>query len=400
VGERGPADPGRRPGVLMVTGAYYPELSGAGLQCRELIRQLGDAARVAVLTTTADRALPSADERDGVPVWRVFVNPRSRWSKLAAGLRMAAALVRERRRFSILHLHGFSQKSIVLVLFGLLTGKRIAVKLTSIGHDDPASMRDRGGMAFWCYSRAHVFFGVSPRFRSIYESSELPRDRFRLIPNGVDLARFSPASPADRRALRARLGIAADVPMLLFVGFFSREKCPDVLFEAWTRMAAAGDHTSVLVFVGGNRPGYYEVDPSLADQIRVRAGQLSLEGRLRFVDSTQEIETYYRAADIFVMPSVREGLPNALLEAMACGLACVATRLEGVTDTILDDSASGILVPPRDVPALTTALVALVGDPARARSMGARAREHVARTYSAATTAQQYLAAYRDMQAS
>jgi glycosyltransferase involved in cell wall biosynthesis len=313
---------------------------------------------------------------------------------------MAAVLVRERRRFSILHLHGFSQKSIVLVLFGLLTRKRVAVKLTSVGHDDPASMRDRGGMAFWCYSRAHVFFGVSPRFRSIYESSGLPRDRFRLIPNGVDLARFSPASPADRRALRARLGIAADAPMLLFVGFFSREKCPDILFEAWTRMAAAGDRTSVLVFVGGNRSGYYEVDPSLADEIRVRAGQLNLEGRLRFVDSTLEIETYYRAADIFVMPSVREGLPNALLEAMACGLACVATRLDGVTDTILDDGASGILVPPRDVPALTTALVALVHDPARTRDMGARAREHVARTYSAATTAQQYLAAYRDMQAS
>ena len=64
----------------MVTGAYFPELSGAGLQCRALIGRLQDRVDFSVLTTTADRSLPADDVQDGVPVYRVFINPGSWWS--------------------------------------------------------------------------------------------------------------------------------------------------------------------------------------------------------------------------------------------------------------------------------------------------------------------------------
>ena len=279
-----------KPGVLMVTGAYFPEMSGAGLQCRELVRQLRDAVRFTVLTTTTDPSLPANDERDGVPVRRVFVDPTSVWSKLTAGLRMTRVVLTERRRFSILHLHGFSQKSMLLIALGLMSGKRIGIKLTSVGHDDPASMRARGRLAYWCYSRAHVFFGVSPRFRALYEASDLSRERFRLIPNGVDLERFKPASLDERRALRVELGLPADGALILFVGFFSREKCPDLLFDAWSRMATRDHSSSALVFVGATRSGYYEVDERLAQDIRDRATRLGLAARLRFVEATHEIE--------------------------------------------------------------------------------------------------------------
>jgi glycosyltransferase involved in cell wall biosynthesis len=86
-----------------------------------------------------------------------------------------------------------------------------------------------------------------------------------------------------------------------------------------------------------------------------------------------------------------------LLEAMACGTACVATRLDGVTDTLIDDGDSGILVPPRDVPALEAALVLLASHPDRARAMGVRARERVACDFDMKSTAQAYIAAYRDV---
>lgn len=384
----------------MVTGAYFPELSGAGLQCRELVRQLRDVVGFTVLTTTTDPSLPARDERDGVPVHRVFVDTRSAWSKLTAGLRMMRVVFGERGRFSIVHLHGFSQKSMLLVVLALMTGKRLAIKLTSVGHDDPAAILARGALAYWCYSRARIFFGVSPRLEALYQASGLPSGRFRLIPNGVDLQRFQPASPDDRRALRAGLGLPADGPLILFVGFFSREKCPDLLFDAWSRLASHADRSSVLVFVGATRSSYYEVDDRLAAGIRERAARLGLEARLHFVEATLEIEKYQRAADIFVLPSVREGLPNALLEAMACGVACVATRLPGVTDSLIDDRESGILVPPRDTAALEAALAHLVSQPDRARAMGVRARQRIERDFSLAQTARQYLAAYQDMLAS
>jgi len=385
------------PAVLMVTGAYYPELSGAGLQCRALVQHLRGAIPVAVLTTTTDPRLRIDDEVDGVEVHRVFVQPTRVWSKLAAALRMTRLMLRERRRFSILHLHGFSQKSILLVALGLLMGKRIAIKLTSVGHDDPVSMRQRGGLAYWCYARAHLYVGVSPRFQSLYEASDLPGERFRLIPNGVDLARFRPASPDERRAERGELGLPPDAAVVLFVGFFSREKCPDVLYDAWARVASRGDMSSVLVLVGATRSTYYEVDQDLAPDIRNRAARAGLGGRIHFVERTGEIEKYHRAADVFVLPSVREGLPNALLEAMACGSACVATRIERVTDTLIDDGRSGILVPPHDVAAIATALDRLLADPEKARGMGARARQRVERDFALTAVVQTYLEEYRGL---
>src|SRR5204863_1986506 len=93
-----------RPGVLMISGAYFPELSGGSLPIRAIVRQLHDAVRFAVLTTAADRTLPVDDERDGVPVYRVFVDPASAWSKLRAAVRMLRVVIGERRRFQVLHL--------------------------------------------------------------------------------------------------------------------------------------------------------------------------------------------------------------------------------------------------------------------------------------------------------
>src|SRR4029077_8030561 len=81
----------RRPSVMMVTGAYYPETSGAGLQCRALIRACGDAATFSVLTTALDPALPADDEIDGVRVKRVAVSARSRSARWLAAPRLTTA---------------------------------------------------------------------------------------------------------------------------------------------------------------------------------------------------------------------------------------------------------------------------------------------------------------------
>lgn len=391
--------PPEKPAVLMVTGAYVPEMSGAGLQCRALVRALSDQVSFTILTTTMDDRLPAEDEQDGVPVYRVLVNPASTRSKLLAALRMIRLLLRLRGRFSIMHLHGFSQKSVLLVIMGLITGKHIAIKMTSVGHDDPVSMQARGRIWKWCYSRAHVLFGVSPRFQTLHESSGLSRERFRLIPNGVDVKRFSPLSPQERRVLRGTLGLPVEGALVLFVGFFSRDKCPDVLFDAWARCVSAGDRASVLLFVGATRSDYYEVDPRLAEDIRERAARLGVTSRVCFVEATAQIEDYQRAADIFVLPSVREGLPNALLEAMACGAGCVATRIEGVTDQLLAGD-SGVLVPPRDVVALEGALTRLLADPEGTQAMGARARVRIVQDFAMAIAARRYLAVYQELLAS
>lgn len=382
----------------MVTGAYYPEGSGISFQCRELVRALKDRVTFTILTTSTDPRLAAVEEIDGVPVVRVRVDP-TRWlSKGKAALHLTLRFIQLRRRFELVHLHGFSQKSLLLVLLAKLFRKGLVLKITSAGGDDPLSVRSKSPFAFRFYAQADRFLGVSPRIQQAYEASSLPSGRFRFIPNGVDGNRFRTGGSAERTALRRELRLPEDLFLILFVGFFSREKQPDFLFKAWASLQTDGLVPNGLIFIGATRSHYYEVDPRIAQGIRAEAQRLGVEKRIFFVESTHEIEKFYRAADLFVLPSLREGLPNALLEAMASGLPCIASRLPGVTDVIMGSSSScGILVPAGDLQALGEALRSLIQDRGRAQILGQIARERVLEEYPISQTAKLTLEVYREL---
>jgi glycosyltransferase involved in cell wall biosynthesis len=380
----------------MVTGAYHPETSGASLQCRQLVRLLRDEVGFTVLTTTTDFALPPQAVVDDVDVWRVQVDPARAASKIAAIPGLGAAFGRLRDCFDLVHLHGFSQKTMLLIALAKTFGKRVLIKLTSVGHDDAVSMQRRGRVAFGFYRSADRFVGVSPRFEAAHRDAGLAADRFRLIPNGVDLERFRPAQPGEQRSIRERLGLPTDVPIVLFVGFFSPEKRPDLLYESWTELATMGV-TSTLVLIGPTRSTYYEIDPQMAEAIRADANRRGLSSQIVFVEQTAEIEQYYRAADVFALPTLREGLPNVVLESMASGVPTIVTRLAEVTDWMIDDGVTGLLVPPNDRAALTGALQRLLSDSRKREIMGPAARASVTERFDAAGTAKQMLALYREL---
>ena len=90
------------------------------------------------------------------------------------------------RDADIVHLHGFSEKSLLVVAFAELLRKKIIVKLTSVGHDDPVAMREKSELLYRGFSRADCFVGVSPRFKALYYDAGFPPERFRLIPNGKE----------------------------------------------------------------------------------------------------------------------------------------------------------------------------------------------------------------------
>lgn len=385
-------------GVLMVTGAYWPELSGGGLQCRTAIQALEGALRFEVLTTCTDSALPRDDVVDGVPVRRVFVDVRRRRSRAAALLRLARGFARAAPRVAIVHLHGFSRKAIPIVLLSLLYGKRIVITMHTAVHDEPEGVRRMGRLAYWCFRRAHRYVAVSRRVARAYLAAGLPPERLRVAPNGLDVARFHPPCPEARREARAALGGLSDaLRWILFVGYFSRDKGPDVLFDAWVRLRAMDAPPAGLLFVGATESAYHEVDPDLARAIRERAAALGVADRVRLIGPRLDVERAYHAADVFAMPTAREAFGMALVEAMACGLPVVASRLEGVTDEIVDEGRSGLLVPPRDSEALAVALRAILVDPDAAAAMGQRAREAVAARYGLDAARERWLAVYRDL---
>ena len=380
--------------VLMVTGAYYPEISGGGLQCRELVRSLRAAVRFAILTTSTDHRLPRLGKADKIRVYRVAVDVRRWRSQVMAALRMTWIVLRLRRQFTILHLHGFSRKAILLTLLAKLSRKKVVLTFHTGGHDAPQAIRAQGRLAWWAYRAADRYTAVSPELHDAHLGAGLSREQLSLVVNGVDLERFRPADEPEQQTLRRELGLPLDARLILFVGFFSQEKCPHLLFEAWSHLQGNGLPASALVFVGATRSQYAEVDPTLAPRLREAASGLGLGARTVFIERARRIERYYRAADLFVLPSSREGLPMALLEAMACGLPCVATRLSGSTDVVIDDGRNGRLVPSQDVRALEEALRWFIEHPAQARALGQQARLTIQARYAIAQTARRYLDVY------
>ncbi len=187
-----------KPRVLMVTGAYYPETSGGGLQARTVIRALRGDADFSVLTTSADPSLPARSDEDGVPIRRVFVDVQSRFSTITAAARVAAAFAGLSARFDIVNLHGFSRKAILLAALSRLLRKRFVLTLQTGVHDEPPAAQAAGAAAFWAYRHADLYLSVSPGLSRAYLAAGLPAARLRQLCNSVDTNRFRP--PARRRA--------------------------------------------------------------------------------------------------------------------------------------------------------------------------------------------------------
>ena len=381
--------------VLLVTGAYYPEISAAAVQCRDVAAALRGRVSFGVLTTAVDRSLAPSASVDGVPVHRVAIDVRSRLSKTVASAHLVRQMLAAGRACDVVHVHGYSQKNIPVSLLARLLRKPVVLTAHTAGQDEPDAVARRGRLARWAFRSADLVLCVSPHLEARCRAA-FPGGRVRLSPNGVDTTRFRPAGPLDRATLRRTLGWPDGDPVVLFVGFFSRDKRPDLLFRAWRRLPAS--LRARLVFVGASA-GYYEIDRTLAASIRDEAAALGRAGSVTFVAPTHAMEPYFRASDLFVLPSVREAQPLALVEAMSCGLPCIATRLPGATDALIEDGVNGRLIPADDEPALAAALRELLTDSAAAQSLGARARATVAARYDVRRTAEHWLSAYQAVMA-
>jgi glycosyltransferase involved in cell wall biosynthesis len=193
----------------------------------------------------------------------------------------------------------------------------------------------------------------------------VPARLFHVVYNGVDIAQFSRDGAAAE--IRAELGIPADVPVIGTVGRLSADKGgQDVLIRAVARLRQAYP-AARLVVVG---------DGALRPKLEQLAARLDLGAAVIFTGVRADVPRLLDAMDMFVLPSLREALPVAVLEAMASARPVVATNVGGVHE-VLRDGETGLLVPPGDPAALAAALQRLVSDRALATRLGAAGRARV-----------------------
>jgi glycosyltransferase involved in cell wall biosynthesis len=183
--------------------------------------------------------------------------------------------------------------------------------------------------------------------------------KVEVVYNAVDFAQAEPTRP--REETRALLGLPAGVPVAGVIARLTEQKGHRFLFEALARtQSLAGVH---LLVVGGG-----ELQSSLVEHVRV----LGLESRVHFLGARRDLGDLLAAMDVFVMPSLWEGLPLSLVLAMGAARASVATRVAGIPE-VVDDGRTGLLVPPGDPAALGAALARLFGDASLRQRIGAEA---------------------------
>ena len=197
-----------------------------------------------------------------------------------------------------------------------------------------------------------------------------PADKITVVPNGVDALR-APAGGAT--ALRREVAGSAAVPLVLTVARLSPEKGHPYLLEAAREVPNA---VFGLVGDGRDRP-----------KLEAMARSLGVSDRVRFLGRRSDVGDLLAVADLFVLPSLYEGLPLSVLEAMSLGVPVIASRIGGTDEAVVNDE-TGLLVDPGDSRGLATAIRSLLERPEEARRFGNAGRERMQREFTAAVMAE------------
>jgi glycosyltransferase involved in cell wall biosynthesis len=392
--------------VLFLAESFHPVLGGGETHVRRLGSALvaaGDAATV--VTRRGDPSWPAEEALEGIRVVRVPPAGPGRTGKFLMIPAAFRAVLREARSHDVLVVRGTR----VLGLPGLVAGRASGLGVVM----QPETNGELSGEA-WTWGKpwadgwagrlalgatavrnlwlrdADAFVAMSRAIRDEMQAAGVPVGRIALLPHSVDTERFSPADAGERAALRARLGLPGGV-LAVYTGRLLRGKGLETLLEAYSTVAREAPGLALALVGSGEGQAL-----SVEDELRRRAAEGGLAGRVHFAGRVERVEDWLRAADLFVFPSVFEALGISLVEAAACGLPALASRTGGIVD-VVEDGVSGVLVAPGDVLALASGLRALAGDAERRAKMGRDARRTALARFDERDSLDRYRALFREV---
>lgn len=219
------------------------------------------------------------------------------------------------------------------------------------------------------YRSLHHGIAVSlGNYKLLAEQYGFPKQRLLYIPNAVDTKRFAPQAPNSQ--LRHTLGIPDNAIVLGLIGRLSRQKGHRILFQALPQIWQTHPHVHVLLAGQGE----------LEAELRQYAAQIDTKQRIHFLGQQSDIPSLLANLDIFVLPSLYEGLSFAVLEALASGCAVVASAVDGTVE-LIKHGQNGLLVPPEAPEALAQALIELLSQPEKRQALQKAARQTILENY-------------------
>jgi alpha-maltose-1-phosphate synthase len=374
--------------VALLTREYPPDVyGGAGVHVEYLARGLVGLVNLTVHCQGADRPGAVAHRP-----WGRLAKANPALQTISTDLSMAAAA----GAAGLVHSHTW-YANLAGHVASLLYDIPHVVTVHSLEPLRPWKAEQLGGgyaLSSWCertaVEAAAAVIAVSRGMRDdlLAAYPAVPRDRVRVIYNGIDTAEYSPDPATD---VLERYGVDPAAPSVVFVGRVTRQKGLPVLLRA----ASDIDPATQLVICAG-QADTPEIESEVSDLARglraSRAGVIWLTGML----AKREVIQLMTHATVFACPSLYEPLGIVNLEAMACGTAVVGSRVGGIPEVVADGE-TGLLVPPGDPPALARAINTLVTDPRRGAEMGRLGRKRAVADFGWDGIAAQTAALYAEL---
>jgi L-malate glycosyltransferase len=377
-----------QPRVMMVVRQFSPWVGGTERQARKLsamLLRLGTP--VQVVTGWWQRGTPQREVIDGLPVFRNY----TAWNmggvrgirRLAGYLYMLTLfwyLWRQRRCYDLVHVHLLGYAAWPAVLAGRWLGKKTVIKIANSGSYSDLSRMQRNDMLpgqrqmLPVTLRADRLVALNPEIVDELQAAGVPPERIEVIPNGVELD----------TTVKCDYGVGAEL-IVTYAGRLHPSKGLGVLLAAFQRARQLRPRWQWRLWLLGDGP--------LHNELEAQVRQLGLTEAVRFWGQVGEVATYLAQTDMFVLPSLSEGLSNALLEAMAHGLPCVASQIGGNT-TLIRHGDTGLLVKPQVAEDLAAAFIRLADDEGLRAQLGRRARQAVQAEFSLEVVARRYQALY------
>lgn len=339
------------------------EMGGAERNLLNMIRLLPkDRFRCTLVTFKIDPRL-GVFENFPCPWWLFPLRRTYDWNALGVALRLNRLIRTQQVRI----VHTFFETS---DLWGSLIAKLSGV---------PALISSRRDMGILRASKHHRAYRVlSPLFSRVLAVSDevrafcirhdgLDPEKVLTLYNGVEMERAAVAS--DAMTLRASMGLGGSSHLVSTVGHVRPVKGMDILIRAAATVCQAFPRAMFLVIGDVHAPGHFQ-------ELLELTKSLGLKENVRFVGPSEDVFSLLKMSDVFCLPSRSEGFSNALLEAMACSLPCVATRVGGNSEAV-EDGRSGFLVESENPHLLADRILTLLRQPERAREMGREGRRVV-----------------------
>ena len=375
------------PSVAMITASFHPYIGGTEKQVLELSRTLVErGSRVTVLT----RRLPGLSREDslsGVRVVRLWAPGEGAVNSIAFFLSVLAYLLVHAREFNVFHAHLASSPALAAAIAGRLTRRKVLIKMgggRGIGEVAVSRGTFLGRLKLRAFGRLRPqIVAVDRGLAEELKGFGLERLSVKVVPNGVDSRQYAPLTPEDKRIRRRELGLP-DGLIFLYAGRLAPEKRLDLFLQSFSSTLKEAPAPPFFAVVG---TGPEE------EALKSRSGALGVQDKVKFFGPRHDVSKFCQAADVFVLPSVSEGLPNAVLEAMSSSLVVLASGVGGLLD-LVQDGVNGFLFEPSRPEQLTEKLLeayrSLDGFP----ELGRRARAVILEKYSLERLADRYLELY------